>query len=70
MLGCTYDDGAPVREVLIEATDLVGVPQKDVAELLGVLSTSFSAGAVPTGRASDLRVLYGLRDATVVDGCF
>jgi hypothetical protein len=31
-----YDDGAPVRDVLIKTADAVGVPQKTLAELLGI----------------------------------
>ena len=41
-----YDDGAPVRDVLIKTAEAVGVPQKELAELLGVSDSQTPALAL------------------------
>ena len=44
-----YDDGAPVRDVLIKTADAVGVPQKELAELLGVSVRQLQRWLTPQG---------------------
>jgi hypothetical protein len=44
-----YDDGASVREVLIKTVDAVGVPQKTLAELLGVSVRQLQRWLTPGG---------------------
>lgn len=44
-----YDDGAPVRDVLIRTADAVGVPQKTLAELLGVSVRQLQRWLAPGG---------------------
>jgi hypothetical protein len=43
------DDGAPVRDVLTKTADVVGVPQKELAELLGVSVRQLQRWLAPTG---------------------
>jgi hypothetical protein len=47
--GRPYDDGAPVRDVLIKTVDAVGVPQKTLAELLGVSVRQLQRWLAPGG---------------------
>lgn len=44
-----YDDGAPVRDVLTKTADAVGVPQKELAELLGVSVRQLQRWLSPEG---------------------
>jgi hypothetical protein len=44
-----YDDGAPVRDVLIKTVDAVDVPQKELAELLGVSVRQLQRWLTPAG---------------------
>jgi hypothetical protein len=44
-----YDDGAPVRDVLIRTADAVGVPQKTLAELLGISVRQLQRWLAPGG---------------------
>jgi hypothetical protein len=44
-----YDDGAPVRDVLIKTADAVGVPQKTLAELFGVSVRQLQRWLAPGG---------------------
>jgi hypothetical protein len=44
-----YDDGAPIRDVLIKTADAVGVPQKTLAELLGVSVRQLQRWLAPDG---------------------
>jgi hypothetical protein len=44
-----YDDGAPVRDVLIKTADAVGVPQKILAELLGISVRQLQRWLAPGG---------------------
>ncbi len=43
------DDGAPVRDVLIKTAHVVGVPQKELAELLGVSVRQLQRWLAPDG---------------------
>lgn len=44
-----YDDGAPVRDVLIKTAEAVDVPQKELAELLGVSIRKLQRWLSPEG---------------------
>jgi hypothetical protein len=44
-----YDDGAPVRDVLIKTADALGVPQKTLADLLGVSVRQLQRWLAPGG---------------------
>jgi transcriptional regulator with XRE-family HTH domain len=44
-----YDDGAPVRDVLIKTADALDVPQKELAELLGVSVRQLQRWLAPAG---------------------
>jgi hypothetical protein len=46
-----FDDGAPVRDVLAKTADVVGVPQKELAELLGVSVRQLQRWLTPQGPA-------------------